>query len=277
MNHKYLRRRLRHEVLQAWCGSKRAWIRLLAVMKSPAANSAEPAVRVTDLGFSHPKSRQAQSLLLQKINLAIRPGEVVGLSGLSGGGKSTLGDLMLGLRRPLEGQVYWGGQQIFQNGHKPPAGLRPFYQKIYQDPTASFPPGQSTGQSLRDVIRYHRLGQSHDDVNRLLQKTIEPLGLGMEHLKRRPNQLSGGEMQRLALARVMLLKPRFLVADEPTSRLDISVQAMIIRLITDLAGAFDCAVLLISHDRKLIDAVCYRAYRLGVEAGSPGGATLQEL
>jgi ABC-type dipeptide/oligopeptide/nickel transport system ATPase subunit len=215
--------------------------------------------------------------LLQDINLGIGPGEMVGLSGLSGMGKSTLGDLMLGLRKPLTGRVCWGGRALFQNSRRPPVDLRPYYQKIYQDPVASFPPGQSAGQSLRDVIRYHRLARIPDDISGLLQTSIEPLGLDMEHLRRRPHQLSGGEMQRLALARVMLLRPRFLVADEPTSRLDISVQAMIIRLIAKMASAHDCAVLLISHDRKLINAVCDRAYRLARKAGSGGGATLHML
>jgi peptide/nickel transport system ATP-binding protein len=130
---------------------------------------------------------------------------------------------------------------------------------------------------LKDVIQYHQLAQAPEDITELLENSIGPMALSMEHLRRRPSQLSGGEMQRLALARVILLKPRLLVADEPTSRLDISVQAMIIRLITDMAKNHNCAVLLISHNLKLIKAVCPTAYRLAEASGSPGGATLRDL
>jgi peptide/nickel transport system ATP-binding protein len=246
-------------------------------MKRTSPVDAEHVVRTVGLGFSHRSIRTGEALLLQDINLSISAGEVVGLSGLSGSGKSTLGDLLIGLHRPLKGQVFWGEQAISQNGRKPPAGLRPYYQKIYQDPSASFPPGQSTGQSMRDVIRCHQLGRSPEEITGLLLNNLEPMGLEMAHLKRRPNQLSGGEMQRLALARIMLFKPRFLVADEPTSRLDISVQAMVVRLIADMAKAHNCAVLLISHNGKLINAVCSRAYQLGRKSSARNGATLQEL
>lgn len=197
--------------------------------------------------------------VLQNINLSIHPGEMVGLSGPSGVGKSTLGDILLDVRPPTRGRVYWGENRIDQKKIRrqkhPLNTLRRYYQKIFQDPASSFPPGQTTGESLQEVTAYHGLEDS-------IQENLGAVALNPDMLKRYPCELSGGEMQRMALARVMLLKPRFIVADEPTSRLDLSVQAHIIRLIADYSRASGCAVLLISHDRALIETVCSRCLYL---------------
>ncbi len=183
---------------------------------------------------------------------------MVGLSGPSGSGKSTLGNILLGLLCPSQGQVYWKDDPIFQGeGKNLPREktvhlLRCKYQKIFQDPLASFCPKQTLGEALGDVVFYHGLG------NIPLDRHLERLGLDPDMLNRYPHQLSGGELQRMALIRVMLLKPSFIVADEPTSRLDLSVQAHIIRLIAGFSRSDGCAVLLISHDAELIQAVCDR-------------------
>ena len=235
-------------------------------------------VEAEGLGFSYRAGRSSRRrLLLQDIHLEIKPGELVGLTGPSGVGKSTLGDILLGLREPIQGQVLWCGRPIYAGGKKDLMGLRRYYQKIYQDPVASFPPGQTTGQALADVIRYYQLARNAGETEKLLKTTIAPLDLGPEHLERFPHQLSGGEMQRLALARILLVEPRFLMADEPTSRLDLSVQAHIIRLIADFARTRRCAVLLISHNLKLIEAICDRGFCLEPIAYGKPGATLSPL
>lgn len=196
------------------------------------------------------------------MNFAIRPGEIVGLAGPSGAGKSTLGDILLGLVRPSQGQVYWKGSPIFRKGKHNRAWKKTMryyrcdYQKIYQDPLASFCPRQTLGDALKDVVRYHAI------QNPSLEKSLERLGLATDMLNRFPRQLSGGELQRMALIRVMLLKPDFIVADEPTSRLDLSVQAHIIRLIAGFSRSNACAILLISHDTELIQVVCDRCIYL---------------
>ena len=197
--------------------------------------------------------------VLKQVNLSLYPGEMVGLSGPSGVGKSTLGDILLGLRPPTRGRVYWGEHSIYGKKRSRHTVLlnqfRRYYQKIFQDPASSFPPGQTTGASLQEVIRYHGLEDT-------IHEKLCSVALTLNMLKRYPCELSGGEMQRMALARIMLLKPRFIVADEPTSRLDLSVQAYIIRLLAEYSRSSGCAILLISHDKALIETVCNRCLYL---------------
>ena len=246
-------------------------------------------VKAENLSFSWPGGwfRPLKSLF-GGLNFTIQPGELIGLSGPSGKGKSTLGDILLGLRAPTHGRVFWGAQEVYQSGRfiNPrfeTASLRCRYQKIFQDPVASFPPNQTLGEAFQDLIHYHGIqGENRQEKKRgernshnqgmgnLLKKRkiayiedmmkgrLEALGLEPEMLMRYPHQLSGGEMQRMALARVMLLNPSFIVADEPTSRLDLSVQAHIIRLIVDYSRSEKCAVLIISHDADLLLTVCDR-------------------
>ena len=183
----------------------------------------------------------------------------MGLTAPSGKGKSTLGDILLGLRAPSHGELFWKGRQIKAVSGKIPRDLRCRFQKIFQDPVASFPPGQTLKTAFEDVIHYHGITGG---LEPLMAQPLETLGLSFDMLDRFPHQLSGGEMQRMALARVMLVKPCFIVADEPTSRLDLSVQALIIRMIAEYARSAQCAVLLISHDDDLIQAVCDRVIRL---------------
>ncbi len=202
--------------------------------------------------------RNNQKQLYRDLSLAIRPGELVGLFGQSGCGKSTLGDILLGLKKPDRGDVFWNEINISQAGQKKRKELRHFYQKIHQEPGSSFPPQQRIEDALHDIVRLRQPDSDHDSCTNKIASTIQELHLEKELLNRYPDQLSGGEIQRFALARVLLNNPVFLVADEPTSRLDYSVQAKIIRLLMQIAAKNKMGVLLISHDHALLEVACRR-------------------
>ncbi|OXS13921.1 ABC transporter ATP-binding protein, partial [Zobellella denitrificans] len=184
--------------------------------------------------------------LFRDISFELRAGEVMGVVGPSGCGKSTLGSICLGVLEPDAGAVW-----------RDPALARTRYQKLYQDPPAAFAPWCSLGQSLQDVVKLHR--KDWTEVERLLPR----LGLSPDLLARSPREVSGGELQRLAILRILLLEPVLLFADEPTSRLDLVTQQQTIRLLTDLARERGCALLLVSHEAALVNKVADRVLTLG--------------
>ncbi len=165
--------------------------------------------------------------------------------GPSGCGKSTLGDILLGVAKPDRGNV------IYQDGLP-----RLARQKLYQDPPAALSPHWTLNQLLEDLLRRYRLEPS------VVAPLMERLGLNEHLLARRPGEISGGELQRFVILRVLLLKPSFLFADEPTSRLDPITQQQTLSLLIELAREQACAVMLVSHNPALIAKVCDRQLAL---------------
>lgn len=192
------------------------------------------------------------------VSAQIRRGEVIAITGPSGSGKTTFGNIVLGLMEPDSGQVV-----------RAPALAPTAFQKIYQDPGAAFAPTISLRQSLRDLVELHRL--AWDDLPPLLTR----LRLQMALLDRLPSQVSGGELQRFALARILMLKPALIFADEPTSRLDPITQQETLALLVEHAAACHCAVLLVTHDPWIAEKLAQRQIVLGdrmPQAGKDGGA-----
>ncbi|WP_299695140.1 ATP-binding cassette domain-containing protein [uncultured Vibrio sp.] len=190
-----------------------------------------------------------QQTLVQGLDLEIRQGEILGVSGDSGAGKSTLGDVILGLVKPANGEV-WRGETL-----RPAARML----KLYQDPPAAFPEHISLKRALLDVCHLHGV------ETRLIAPLIEKVKLDPEILQRTSREVSGGELQRIALVRALLLKPKLLVADEPTSRLDPIVARQINQLILQVCKEIGCTLILISHDQRLLSQVCHATLELGSE------------
>ncbi|MBW6392751.1 ABC transporter ATP-binding protein [Billgrantia antri] len=188
--------------------------------------------------------------LFRDLSLTVRPGEIVGVVGPSGCGKSTLGDMLLGVTRADEGEV------------RRAAGHSLGFQKLYQDPPAAFSPHWRLSRLLDDLVRRHRLNRSS------IPPLMARLGLDENLLGRRPGEISGGELQRFAILRVLLLNPCFLFADEPTSRLDPITQRQTLALLVELARERRCGVMLVSHDPALIERICDRRITLGNESMS---------
>jgi microcin C transport system ATP-binding protein len=185
------------------------------------------------------------------ISVTVRAGHTVGVVGESGSGKTTLGLALLRLQRS-EGSIRFGERELQGLRSKPLRPLRREMQVVFQDPFSSLSPRMSVGQIIEEGLLVHRLGQSDDERERLIIEALEEVGMDPENRHRYPHEFSGGQRQRIAIARAMVLKPRFVVLDEPTSALDMSVQAQIVDLLRDLQNRHGLAYLFISHDLKVV-------------------------
>jgi microcin C transport system ATP-binding protein len=190
------------------------------------------------------------------VSLAVRAGSTLGVVGESGSGKTTLGLALLRLL-DAEGGIRFGGHDI---AHERQSRLRPLrrqMQVVFQDPYSSLSPRLSIAQIVGEGLRVHNLGASEAERRRLIEETLVEVGLDPAAADRYPHEFSGGQRQRIAIARALVLKPRFLVLDEPTSALDMSVQAQIVELLRELQGRYGLAYLFISHDLKVVRALAH--------------------
>lgn len=245
----------------------RAYMAALPARWAPLAVSTEaserPVVAARALKFGYP----GRPALFDGLDLEARPGRVLAVVGPSGVGKSTLGDILLGRRKPAAGEVRWGALDPYACPAAELRRLRPRRQKLFQDPGGSFAPHRRLRLAFEDL----RLILPALDLKARLPGLLDRLKLTASLLERYPDEVSGGEAQRLALARILLMDPVFLVADEPTSRLDPIVQAETIGLLREIVAESDLALLLISHDRALVRAVADDVVDLGVGAPAMRG------
>jgi microcin C transport system ATP-binding protein len=190
------------------------------------------------------------------VSLAVRAGATLGVVGESGSGKTTLG---LALLRLLEAQggIRFAGQDIAQRRERRLRPLRREMQVVFQDPYSSLSPRLSIAQIVGEGLKVHQLGGEEAERRRLIETTLEEVGLDPAALDRYPHEFSGGQRQRIAIARALVLKPRFIVLDEPTSALDMSVQAQIVDLLRELQQRYGLAYLFISHDLKVVRAMAH--------------------
>lgn len=193
--------------------------------------------------------------VLEDISFSIGEGETVGILGKSGCGKSTLGYLISGLKRPDAGEILYQGSPLGYPVRQP---VRRQIQVLYQHPENSFNPRLEIYSSLREIYTLYRIPFS----DKALQDMLEPFGIYPEHLHRLPAQLSGGELQRIALARVLLARPRLMVLDEPTSMLDSISQAQMIRMLMALQKDTGISYLFITHNPLLCEFASHRIFVL---------------
>ncbi|MFC1903469.1 ABC transporter ATP-binding protein [Chloroflexota bacterium] len=191
------------------------------------------------------------------VSFSIMEGETLGLVGESGCGKSSLGRTLLRLEEPTAGRVYYKGGDITTWEKKQLKALRKEAQMIFQDPQSSLDPRMTIGDSIGEALLVHELGTEKERVERV-EELLKRVGLEPEHAMRYPHELSGGQKQRVGIARALAVNPKFIVADEPVSALDVSIQAQILNLITDLRQEFGLAYLFIAHDLAVIGHVSDR-------------------
>ena len=191
------------------------------------------------------------------VSFEIKSGETLGLVGESGCGKSTTGKLLLRLIEPDSGTIQFDGRDVAGMGHRELTAIRRDMQMIFQDPYSSLNPRMRVGEIIGEPLVVHSLAKGRAIKEQVL-KLMQKVGLAPEHYDRYPHEFSGGQRQRIGIARTLAVQPRLIVADEPVSALDLSIQAQIVNLLNDLQEEFGLTYLFISHDLGIIEHVCDR-------------------
>ena len=192
---------------------------------------------------------------VHRVSFRIRPGQSLGLVGESGCGKSTLARLVAGLENPTSGSVHIAGFDIHQISKNALRKLRTDFQIVFQDPFGSLDPRHTIGRIVAEPLR--TLEEiSPLETQRRVASVMEDVGLKATDTQKFPHEFSGGQRQRIAIARALITRPKLVVADEPVSALDVSVQAQILNLLNDLREEYELSYLLISHDLAVVEYVC---------------------
>jgi oligopeptide transport system ATP-binding protein len=224
----------------------------------------EPLLEVTDLVKHFPiKSgividrEVARVRAVDGVNLTLNEGETLGLVGESGCGKSTLCRAILQLIEPTSGSVRFAGEELVGRSRSELRPLRRQMQMIFQDPFASLNPRKRVGQIVGEPMQLHGMAKG-DALQRRVNELLDRVGLQAEHYNRYPHEFSGGQRQRIGIARALALQPKLIIADEPVSALDVSIQAQIINLLDDLQDEFGLSYIFVAHDLGVVRHVSDR-------------------
>ena len=232
-------------------------------MSAAEKKAIKPLIEVKDLStyfditggfFARP---QARVHAVENISFEIKPGETLAMVGESGCGKSTTGRTLVGLEKAAAGSVKFDGEELVG---KTADQLKPFrreMQMIFQDPYSSLNPRKTAGSSIGEPMIVHGLA-TKEEAKELVMDLLLKVGLGPEHYSRYPHEFSGGQRQRLSIARALGLRPRMIIADEAVSALDVTIQAQVVNLMMDLQEELGLAYLFISHDMAVVERISHR-------------------
>jgi len=197
------------------------------------------------------KKASAQVRAVEDVDLSVRRGETVGLVGESGCGKTTLGRCILRLEEPTEGKIYFENKDILSYDRGTLRQLRRDMQIIFQDPYSSLNPRKTVGQIIGEGFLVHRMLSRKESIERV-RELMQTVGLLPEQINRYPHEFSGGQRQRISIARALSLHPKLVIADEPVSSLDVSIQAQILNLLVELQRKFGLTYVFISHGLSVV-------------------------
>jgi oligopeptide/dipeptide ABC transporter ATP-binding protein len=216
-----------------------------------------PLLEVEGLSKHFPVRGHGHVRAVDEVGFTIAPGEVLGLVGESGSGKTTVGRLVLRLIEATAGRIRFEGRDLLSMSPAALRATRRRMQIIFQDPYASLNPTMTVGAIIGEGFDIHGLARGRARAERVAA-LLQRVGMPEEAMERYPHEFSGGQRQRIGIARALAVEPRFIVADEPVSSLDVSVQAQVVNLLQDLQEQFDLAMLFISHDLAVVEHVADR-------------------
>jgi oligopeptide/dipeptide ABC transporter ATP-binding protein len=192
------------------------------------------------------------------VSFDVRPGETLGIVGESGCGKSTTARLVMRLMRPTSGSIRFEGREIADAQGEDLKALRREMQMIFQDPYSSLNPRKTVGTIISEPYAIHGMHEEGPARKRAVQEIMDIVGLNPEHFNRYPHEFSGGQRQRIGVARALALRPKLIIADEPVSALDVSIQAQILNLLRDLQRELGITLVFIAHDLSVVRHMCDR-------------------
>lgn len=192
------------------------------------------------------------------VDLEIKEGEVFGIVGESGCGKSTLGKAICKLIEPTEGKVYFDGQEIAGYNRKQMRPVRKGMQMVFQDPYASLNPRMSVRDIIAEPLIVHNLAASKEEIDEKVVELVKKVGLDVYHVNRYPHEFSGGQRQRIGIARALAVEPKLIIADEPVSALDVSIQSQVLNLMNSLKKEFNLTYIFVAHDLSVVEHISDR-------------------
>jgi len=208
-----------------------------------------------ELGSAFSKGKDVVHAV-ESINIDVIEGETLGIVGESGCGKSTLGRMIVRLEKPTAGEILFEGENLSQQKGRKLRQLRKRFQMIFQDPYASLNPRRQIGRIVEEPLRIHGVGK--EERQKIARDLLSRVGLDQDAYEKYPHEFSGGQRQRVVIARALALQPRLIVADEPVSALDVSIQAQVLNLFKDLQAEFKLTYIFIAHDLGVVRYVSDR-------------------